>query len=287
MSITIPSEVNIDGSTFYQINIKLPLRSYSLKKRYSDFETLVNQLCHNIGINSKDFPYQLPGKRINWLNKNNIIEERKIGLSQFLNQIIQDKSLQNEPEILSFLQLPKNFKFQERAKIENKDNWYETYRNLKNDLNEENNQNIVKLKERISKYYQPFMNDLIKSSSVTDKEEQTKRRNLISQLQNKIDSLLLVKPEETKKISRILGKETEETLPLNNQELLQHQIQIHQSQDKEVEQLRILIARQKQIGVTINQEVEEQNYMLDKFNGEVEDTTDKIKQARRRARKII
>ncbi|KAI5956746.1 hypothetical protein KGF54_000363 [Candida jiufengensis] len=287
MSITIPSELNIDGSTYYQINVKLPLRSYTLKKRYSDFEGLVNNLCHNIGINTKDFPYQLPGKRINWLNKHNVIEERKKELSHFLNQIIQDKSLQNESEVLHFLQLPKSFKFQDRAKIENNDNWYETYRNLKNDLAGENNENILRLKERITRNYYPVMSDLINSSKVANIEESAKRTNMINQLQNKINELLLNQPKQKQNVSRILGKETEETLPLNNQELLQHQIQTHQTQDKELEQLRIMIARQKQIGESINQEVEEQNYLLDKFNGEVEEATDKIKQARRRARKII
>lgn len=289
MSIRIPTEIDIDGSTYYQIDIKLPLRSYSIKKRYSDFEQLVDSLCHDLGINHKDFPYTLPGKRINWLNKYNVIEERKTALAEFLNGMINDRSLQNEREFISFLQLPKNFKFQDRPQVNN-ENWHELYRKVKSDLLDlsKTGLNVIKLKEQIRKTIQPSITDLITSSATEDKAESQRRRDMISQLQSKIDEMLM--PQQQSTFSRVLGgetKETEDTLPLNNQELLQHQVQIHQSQDQELEELRKIIARQRQIGETISTEVEEQNAMLDKFNEEVEQTTDKIKQARRRTRKIL
>ncbi|KAI5964558.1 hypothetical protein KGF57_001050 [Candida theae] len=299
MSIAIPTEIDIDGSTYYQIDIKLPLRSYSIKKRYSDFEQLVDTLCHDLGINHKDFPYTLPGKRINWLNKYNVIEERKRGLTDFLNGMINDRSLQNEREFLNFLQLPKNFKFQDRPQVNN-ENWHELYRGVKTELFDLSNtygSNVIKLKEQIRKSIQPSINDLITSSGVEDKTESSRRRSMISQLQSKIDEMLIQQPRQSSAgaFSRVLGgdggavnaKETEDTLPLNNKELLQHQVHIHQTQDQELEQLRKIIARQRQIGETINAEVEEQNAMLDRFNEEVEQTTDKIKQARRRTRRIL
>lgn len=296
MSITIPTETDIEGSTYYQIDIKLPLRSYSIKKRYSDFEQLVDTLCHELGIDHKDFPYALPGKRINWLNKYNVIEERKRGLTEFLNGMINDRSLQNEREFISFLQLPKNFKFQDRPQVNDK-NWHELYRKVKTELFEVSTtygSNIIKLKEQIRKNIQPSITDLITSSAIENKAESQRRRDLISQLQSKIDEML-IQPQQLngKGFSRVLGgsgqaaKETEDTLALNNKELLQHQVQIHQTQDQELDQLRKIIARQRQIGETISAEVEEQNAMLDKFNEEVEQTTDKIKQARRRTRKIL
>lgn len=89
---------------------------------------------------------------------------------------------------------------------------------------------------------------------------------------------------------RVLGgqpTETKETLPLSNQELLQLQIQIHRQQDQELEELRKIIARQKDIGLTINQEVEEQNEMLDQLNDQVEHTSDKLRAARRKAKQIL
>ena len=79
---------------------------------------------------------------------------------------------------------------------------------------------------------------------------------MVSQLQESIDNLLVQKVPRSKRVLGGAVKETPETLPLNNKELLQHQVQIHQNQDKELDQLRVLIARQKQIGELINAEVE-------------------------------
>ena len=293
--ITIPHEVEVGGSTYYQINIKLPLRSFTIKKRYLEFQQLVLDLSRNLGIDSRDFPYDLPGKRINWLNKASIIEERKVGLAEFLNNIIQDSTLQNEREVLSFLQLPSNFRFTKdmlqnnRADLDSvQNNWYDVYRKLKLDILNESSSSIsekIHIRDRISRVYQPRIVDLVKTIGTGD--EAIKKKQLIAQLQESIDKLLA---QEVPKSKRVLGgaiKETPETLPLNNHELLQHQIQIHQNQDKELNQLRALIARQKQIGELINAEVEEQNEMLDRFNEEVDYTSSKIKQARRRAKKIL
>ena len=323
MSITIPAEEEINGSTYYQINVKLPLRSYTIKKRYSDFDNLVKTLCHHIGINRKDFPYTLPAKRIHWLNKSNVVEERKQEFTRFLNNMLLDSSLRNEPEFLLFLQLPKNFKFQHRPQIdengEGGDLWYDVYRSLKNQLLEElnslksgqGNTNTVRLKERIHKNYQPTINDLANSAAANNKEnkqEMMKRKLYISQVQSLVTQIEnFKKPNSWGETDsngnsngngsrRIFGgasggsahvKETDDTIALTNQELLQHQLQIHQNQDKEIEQLRVSIAKQRQIGEAINAEVEEQNSILDQFNEEVENTSDKVQQARRRAKKIL
>ena len=295
-TITIPHDIEIGGSTYYQINIKLPLRSFTIKKRYLEFQQLVLDLSRNLGIDSRDFPYELPGKRINWLNKTSIVEERKVGLAEFLNNLIQDSTLQNEREVLSFLQLLSNFRFTKdmlqnnRADLDSvQNNWYDVYRKLKLDILNESSSSIseqIHIRDRISRVYQPRILDLVRAIG-TDKEEALKKKQLVSQLQESIDNLLV---QEVPRSKRVLGgavKETPETLPLNNKELLQHQVQIHQNQDKELDQLRVLIARQKQIGELINAEVEEQNEMLDRFNEEVDYTSSKIKQARRRAKKIL
>lgn len=295
-TITIPHDIEIGGSTYYQINIKLPLRSFTIKKRYLEFQQLVLDLSRSLGIDSRDFPYELPGKRINWLNKASIVEERKVGLAEFLNNLIQDSTLQNEREVLSFLQLPSNFRFTKdmlqnnRADLDSvQNNWYDVYRKLKLDILNESSSSIseqIDIRDRISRVYQPRILDLVRAIG-TDKEEALKKKQLVSQLQESIDNLLVQKVPRSKRVLGGAVKETPETLPLNNKELLQHQVQIHQNQDKELDQLRVLIARQKQIGELINAEVEEQNEMLDRFNEEVDYTSSKIKQARRRAKKIL
>lgn len=82
-------------------------------------------------------------------------------------------------------------------------------------------------------------------------------------------------------------RETKETLSLDNRGLLQQQMQIHKAQDQEAEELRKIIARQREIGIIINNEVEEQNELLDSFNSDVDATTDKVKAARGRAKRIL
>ena len=166
-------------------------------------------------------------------------------------------------------------------------NWYDVYRKLKLDILNESSSSIseqIHIRDRISRVYQPRILDLVRAIG-TDKEEALKKKQLVSQLQESIDNLLVQKVPRSKRVLGGAVKETPETLPLNNKELLQHQVQIHQNQDKELDQLRVLIARQKQIGELINAEVEEQNEMLDRFNEEVDYTSSKIKQARRRAKR--
>ena len=329
--ISIPNDIEIGGATYYQIHIKLPLRSFIVKKRYSDFEQFISNLCDNLGINVKDFPYSLPAKRINWLNnKNSIIEERKVELTKLLNNIIKDRSLQNEKIVLEFLQLPINFKFNNdifknddndgpsflNMDVSTSDSWLQVYRSLKQDIQDcqypLSIQEKIRIKQKINTTYQPILQNLLKSRSQLSlsNDEKQKRTSLINQLQTTLETILNSQlyqqshasdnmPGGFRQAKRVLGatppppdlpketKETKETLPLSNQELLQQQIQIHKQQDQEVEQLRHLIARQRNMGELIHNEVEEQNLMLDRFNEEVDSAGDKIKNARHRARKIV
>lgn len=318
--ISIPNDIEIGGATYYQINIKLPLRSFIVKRRYSDFEQLITNLCNTLGINTKDFPYQLPAKRINWLNKKeSLVQERKLQLTTFLTQIIKDKSLQNEPLVLEFLQLPINFRFNndlfkdgnndltiDETSVITPENWLQLYRSLRQEIQEcqipSSIQEKIKTKDKINRVYQPTITKLLDSLSSLSisNQEREKRTTLINQLQSNIDTIAnsqLQQPSQRDGLTnskRVLGapmvndppRETSQTIPLSNTELLQQQIQIHKQQDQEAEQLRYLIARQRNIGELIHNEVEEQNLLLDRFNEEVEVASEKVKQARYRARKI-
>ncbi|EGW30252.1 uncharacterized protein SPAPADRAFT_63094 [Spathaspora passalidarum NRRL Y-27907] len=307
--ITIPNEVDIDGYTYYQISIKLPLRSYVIKKRYSEFESLVINLCHSLGINTRDFPYQLPAKRINWLNKSGIIHERKVELCKFLNDVIRDTSIQNNRELLEFLQLPINFRFNNDlfkqdlpaltadASAITPDSWLEIYRKLKSEIQQSfTNSSIqekIQSRDKVNRVYQPLLNELSHSlrKLKLDNSEIQRRHGLLSQLQGSLQQILTNDLHGSTISKRVLGGqiqagETNQTLALSNEELLQQQKQVHKTQDQELEQLRLLISKQRQIGEIINTEVEEQNNMLDKFNEEVENASDKVKKARARARNI-
>ena len=61
---------------------------------------------------------------------------------------------------------------------------------------------------------------------------------------------------------RVLGKETERTRELDNDGVLQLQRQMMQSQDDNVDELRKIIIRQRELGTQINEELEVQNEML-------------------------
>lgn len=316
--ISIPEVSTVSGVTYYHISIRLPLRSFTVKRRYSEFQDLVSKLSADLGISVGDFPYQLPAKRLNWFKGESVAEERKALLDRFLNSIVRDLDLQNNALVHSFLQLPVNFKFNNNlTKPKDKgynlnieldaihdDNWLEVYRTLKSAVEDEKNQpassfaDKIQTINKINRVLQPCIANLTKALEKSSlAAEKSRRQTLLKEIQGTLDRLLLsLDPKEpTNKIAefgksrRVLGQpvETKETIPLNNQELLQQQTQIHKQQDQEVEQLRKIIQRQRQIGQAIHTEVEEQNNLLDQFNDEVENTSEKLKEARRRAKKIL
>ncbi|EGV61674.1 hypothetical protein PSN45_000357 [Yamadazyma tenuis] len=333
--ITINSTSVSNNTTYYRIDIKIPLRSLTVSRRYSEFDDLLKTLSQSLGIDSKDFPYKLPAKSsIFTKNSASTISERKQGLEDFLNALVADRELQNIPSLHEFLHLPVMFKFSP-SMFKSKDSsignlvisdpqsidstrWLEFLRLFKSNVNklmETYNEdpsinNKINIRSKIQSIVKPNMVILAQRldelySSGTIEEQEYQRRKLISkELTHEIEGLYDVieggsKPStnvsDFSKRSlldsrRVIGArpvETKKTIPLNNRELLQHQIQIHRTQDQELEGLRKIIARQKEIGLTINQEVEEQNEMLDSLNDQVELTTDKLRHARNKAKNIL
>lgn len=85
---------------------------------------------------------------------------------------------------------------------------------------------------------------------------------------------------------RVLGKETKETRELDNSGLLQLQQQKMKEQDLDVDEIRKIVQRQRELGVAINQELEVQNEMLKMVDADVERVGDKINIAKKRIGKI-
>jgi regulator of vacuolar morphogenesis len=85
---------------------------------------------------------------------------------------------------------------------------------------------------------------------------------------------------------RVLGKETAETRELDNNGVLQLQKQKMADQDMDVEELRKIIQRQRELGVAINQELEVQNEMLKMVDEDVDRVQGKIDIAKKRIGKI-
>ncbi|GEQ66833.1 hypothetical protein JCM33374_g496 [Metschnikowia sp. JCM 33374] len=162
-------------------------------------------------------------------------------------------------------------------------------------------------REKASKYIRPNVDKLAASlqhlaqTGEISSQELKQRASMLSSLQARMEAVATEHtpsstsstPEKKVKMSKRvfyqasdLPVETPETVGLSNRELIQHQQQIHLDQDKDLEELRKIIARQREIGETINREVEEQSELLDSFSNQVDVSGDKLRSARGRVKKI-
>lgn len=86
---------------------------------------------------------------------------------------------------------------------------------------------------------------------------------------------------------RVLGgKETEKTKQLDNQGVLQLQQTMMSEQDEDVMVLAKAVARQKELGMQIQEELAVQNDMLDLLDEDVDRVQGKVDVARKRINKI-
>lgn len=85
---------------------------------------------------------------------------------------------------------------------------------------------------------------------------------------------------------RVLGKETDRTRERDNQGVLQLQRQMMEEQDEDVNILAQAVARQKELGVQIQEELELQNEMLGMLDEDVTRVQGKIDVARKRVNEI-
>ncbi|KAK9240617.1 hypothetical protein V1525DRAFT_453735 [Lipomyces kononenkoae] len=73
--------------TVYHVQIRLPLRSYTVMKRFSDFVALASEMEHAIG---ESIPFKLPKKQLfgrHSVTNIELIEERRAGLELFLRDV--------------------------------------------------------------------------------------------------------------------------------------------------------------------------------------------------------
>ncbi|KAL8673592.1 MAG: hypothetical protein Q9168_001990 [Polycauliona sp. 1 TL-2023] len=85
---------------------------------------------------------------------------------------------------------------------------------------------------------------------------------------------------------RVLGKESDRTRALDNQGVLQLQQQLMQEQDEDVDVLAAAVARQKKIGIEIQEELVLQEGLLGMLDEDVDRVQGKIDVARKRIGKI-
>lgn len=321
-TVSIPETFEEKKVTFYAIQISLPLRSITVSRRYSDFCTLTDTLCRELGINNKDFPYPLPPKGGVFHSKATVVADRQVRLAAFLNNVIRDRELQNRTSVHRFLDLPINFRFTaehfrgttekdfDKIAVLDADEssidgvqWLSYLRQLRATISglpqNTNLETQVEVRNNMNTYIRPGLAKLASSlqalskSGAFSQSELSKRTSLLEQLEVEAERKCSRGPSQSQSVLReeldISGgppQETNTTMALNNHQLLQQQQLVHRQQDEELEQLRMIIGRQKQIGEAINREVEEQNEMLDEFVAEVETSSHKLKNARTKARQI-
>lgn len=103
------------------------------------------------------------------------------------------------------------------------------------------------------------------------------------------DKNALFGPGVSRPGGRVLGApvpETEQTRELDNEGVLQLQKQIMADQDVDVEALGKMVRRQREIGMAIQTEVEEQNEMLRRVDEDADRVKKKVDIAKKRAGKI-
>ncbi|KZZ91771.1 SNARE complex subunit [Moelleriella libera RCEF 2490] len=110
--IAIPStSVSDEGAskpyTLYNITLRLPLRSFVVQKRYSDFAALHSALVEQVGASP---PESLPGKH--WLKSTvrsaDLTRQRQVGLEKYLRTIAEtpDRRWRDTSAWRTFLNLP-------------------------------------------------------------------------------------------------------------------------------------------------------------------------------------
>lgn len=335
--------------TIYNITLRLPLRSFTLQKRYSDFTTLHSLLTSQAGAAP---PAPLPSK--SWFTRTvsspELAEERRKGLEAYLKAINEsdDERWRNTSAWRTFLNLPSNTLSRSNTStlhsalngpggshpITDPVVWLDHHRDLKAQLHDarlhltrrdqastaqaqhEASAQAKKSLVHAGTMLQTLDTGLANLSSASSwgtprlgegelrrrrdllasaKREKDGLENLLSAMAaksavdktvaDKADSAALLGPAKPAS-GRVLGKESDKTRALDNQGVLQLQKQMMQEQDEDVMVLARAVARQKELGQQIQEELVVQNEMLGMLDEDVTRVQGKMDVARKRIGKI-
>jgi regulator of vacuolar morphogenesis len=369
LEISIPSTIlstttNEKPYTLYNITLRLPLRTFVVQKRYSDFVSLHETLTSLI---HEPTPAPLPSK--SWFKSTasspELTEARRVGLEKYLRSIaeIPDRRWRETSVWRTFLNLPSSSGSSSSARGElvaahqrglgsaagqvaaDPQVWLDLHREMKGQLHDA--RLFLGRKDGATTaqaQYEAGANAkrcLVKAGALLGNLEEglkmlteagkrggdaklgdgelRRRRDLLGSAKVERDGLeklavnLAVKnqaadgngkggvtttqqdknalfgPGVSRPGGRVLGApvpETEKTRELDNEGVLQLQKQIMEDQDLNVEELAKVVRRQKQIGLAIREEVEEQNEMLQRVDEDADRVKKKIDIASKRAGKL-
>jgi regulator of vacuolar morphogenesis len=367
LEISIPNTTIQDTPsphTVYNISLRLPLRSYNVQKRYSDFLDLHSSLT---SVTGESPPASPPPK--SWFAKTihnpELTEQRRQGLQSYLQTINthSDSRWRNNAVWRAFLNLPSSFTSSSQsskadtlhsfisgpgsgnAPITDPVLWLDCHRDLKTHLHDARlhlttrdqastpqkqheasaaaKSSLVKAGSLISAL-DDGLPQIQKSPQKLGEGELRRRRDLLSSARkdkdglesllnamaaksaldsavaniSDTDALLKISSQNTSKTTfgsqaskprtggRVLGKETSETRELDNAGVVQLQKQKMADQDLDVEELRKIIMRQRELGTQIHEELEVQNDLLKMVDEDVDRVQGKIDIAKKRVGKI-
>ncbi|KAJ6259436.1 Syntaxin-52 [Drechslerella dactyloides] len=340
--------------TVYNVSIRLPLRSFSLKKRYSDFDQLHRDLTSSTGVAP---PVGLPPKTYfkSTVSDGSFAEQRRKGLEEYLHAIqgSQDPRWRESPPWRQFLNLPSSTSNYDASTTSLSSHltslnhstladpvlWLDAHREMKTLLQDARSEisrrdqslsvadqhdaaaaakkSLVKVSSLLESLEKGLASatKIPSNSGLGDGEVRRRRDLLVSGFKERDALEVLVNSLSTKKLQgetgnggatsgaskfalgssrarttgRVLGApipETDRTRQLDNSGVLQLQQQIMKSQDEDLEALLKTVGRQKQMGIEIGQELDEQNKFLDSFDADVERVDDKVRVVKKRLQKI-
>lgn len=352
VEISIPNAQTLNNPkphTIYNITLRLPLRSYTQQKRYSDFTDLHSALITQAGAAP---PALLPSK--SWFTRTTsspeLTEERRKGLEAYLITInsSEDERWRNTSAWRTFLNLPSSNSSKSSlsqglhsamnggAPITDPVIWLDHHRDLKSQLHDarlnltrrdqastaqaqheasaQAKKCLVRAGTMIGSLDTGLQNlSSPRSNSSLGEGELRRRRDLLSSakrekegLENLLtamaaktavdqtvaatvadkSSLLNGSANKQPTSRRVLGKETEKTRALDNQGVLQLQKQLMQEQDEDVTVLARAVARQKELGIQIQEELEVQQGLLEMLDEDATRVQGKMDVARKRIGKI-
>lgn len=334
--------------TLYNITLRLPLRSFTVQKRYSDFVCLHQSITSQADAPP---PASLPGKSwfVRTISNPQLTEERRKGLETYLKTINEDSDARwrSTSAWRTFLNLPSTIASSASstasglhgaltgpngggAPIVDPTVWLDCYRDLKvqlhdarlhltrrdqatkaqeqHDSSAQAKRCLVKAGSMISALDQGLKNQAGPPADILGEGELRRRRDLIAgarkekegledllnamAAKSKLDNTVAAAQQKQAlvgsqpKQGRVLGRETAKTRELDNQGVLQLQKQMMQEQDLDVEELRKVVVRQKELGIAINNELEVQNEMLKMADEDVDRLQGKLVVAKKRIGKI-
>ncbi|PLB45704.1 putative SNARE complex subunit [Aspergillus steynii IBT 23096] len=350
--------------TLYNITLRLPLRSFTVSKRYSDFTTFHTTLTNQTNAAP---PAPLPAKSwfSNTVKNASLREDRRIALETYLRAIndSDDSRWRTSPAWRAFLNLPTaattggnnnngpgGGKSMTSARlhaaitepgaaggaaITDPTLWLDCYRDMKGHLHDarlhltRRDQETTPQKQHESSAR--AKSSLVRAGSLIVALEEglknlgssaegglgdgevRRRKDLLVNARKERDGLedllnamaaksrvdhavasiqdkeALVGGSAGKKPARsgrVLGKETERTRELDNQGVLQLQKQTMEDQDLSIEELRKIVNRQKELGVSINAELEYQNELLKLADEDADRLQRKVEIGKKRIGKI-